>query len=131
MVEILIPFWLVNILYLLISVKTLQNLNLLHIIGILPIDATMWYMQFLIIQYIAFYFIFKYTNNKKNKILLLIVFSFIYLIICRLLELQKNYYDISFAFSIGSLFSFYKKENATFLFKNKKIIIPSILILFF
>lgn len=129
--KILIPFWLINIIYLLINMKAQYTFSLLHVIGILPIDVTMWYMQFLLVQYMVFYFIFKYNTNNKSKMLLLIVFSLIYLIVCRSLEMQKNYYDISFAFSIGCLFSFYKEEIAVFLFKNRKIIIPSISLLLF
>lgn len=44
LVKILILFWLVDILYLLIGVKILQNFNLLHIIDILAFDTTMWYI---------------------------------------------------------------------------------------
>lgn len=62
--------------------------------------------------------------------LLLFGFSALYFIVCSLFGLQKNNYDISFAFYIGCSFSFYKNEIITFL-SNKYRIVILILILSF
>lgn len=83
-----------------------------------------WYLQTQLLFYIIFFLIYKFV--KKKKLLTLIFITALYCVFCAASQLSTTWYEASFGFPLGVLYSEYKNKINTILFKNKSIHLISI-----
>lgn len=67
-----------------------------------------WYIQFIILFYLIYYFIFKNFDVKKS-IVLLAISTFLYCLVCFFSNKSSTWYESSWLFVFGSFWA-YKKE---------------------
>lgn len=132
--NILIPFWMGNLIYLLFSIiiyKQSYNLSnlLLLLSGFTLINAHTWYIIAILIFYISFYLSFKYFETKKA--ILCVAFSnVIYYLICYLIGKGVFFYNSCFLFVLGIIWA-YKYESITSFFRKKYYVKLSIIFVLF
>lgn len=77
------------------------------------IDATMWYISFIILWYIAFYLVFKYVNKNFFKVISLFIISFLFFIFKKtdiMIDFSWQWSLHAFTFSIGVASALYLKK---------------------
>lgn len=133
---ILVTSILVFIEYLFLNKKYNSIVLLFTIIGInprSPIDPTMWFVTYILICYICFYFIFKYLESDKLKIIALLIFSlFSYYILSRIFTQDIGIIYYSIWFSLGSIYVLLNIKNSVKINNRyiRFILIPVCLVFF-
>ena len=112
LITVLIPYYICLILYIAILHN---NFNLTTIIqSILLVNYTVvsysWYVAVILIFYLAFYIIFKFSRNIKHGIIIFLIFNLIYMIIAKIIVQQRYIFCSSYCFSLGLLYSYYIKD---------------------
>ena len=77
------------------------------------IDATMWYISFIILWYIVFYLVFKNVNKNFFKVIILFMISFIFFIFKKsdiMIDFSWQWSLHAFTFSIGVASALYLKN---------------------
>ncbi|MBL4932620.1 acyltransferase family protein [Clostridium paridis] len=129
---VLLPFSIVTSMWILINIfiKGKQysvTFIFLSVLGIEPtklIDTTMWYIEFIILWYIAFGIIFKFKIPKYIKLSLLFVVSIGFYLTKYNNPFDNMKYQFhvhAFIFPLGVFWGFYSKKIIDFL-KSKKIL---------
>lgn len=98
-----------------------------------PIDPTMWFVTYILICYICFYFIFKYLEHNKSKIIALLIFSlFSYYILSRIFTQDIGIIYYSIWFSLGSIYVLLNTKDGVKINNKyiKFILIPVCLVFF-
>ena len=67
-----------------------------------------WYLQCLFVVYILYYFIFKFTEKNKLRIVIMTLSMVMYCLICKMLKLPTTWYESIFCLIAGMLCAFYK-----------------------
>lgn len=147
---ILVPFYVITIIFTIISIssgKNFYNMDnvltlgiispltvILSLIGIMLVNSHAWYIVAITVFYLAFYFCFKKSKNDKNALIHMGIFSVIYILVCIVLGhgflwfQGEWWYNSSFLFFIGMLVA-YNEEKITAYAKEKyKILLPISLI---
>lgn len=119
LITVLIPYYICLILYIAILHN---NFNLTTIIqSILLVNYTVvsysWYVAVILIFYLAFYIIFKFSRNIKHGILIFLIFNLIYMIIAKIIVQQRYIFCSSYCFSLGLIYS-YKIKDINLIIKN-------------
>jgi len=84
-----------------------------------------WYINATILFYIVFYLTLKFSKTIKKAIIIMFIYSIIYIFLCRIEEMGIYWYNTAFAFPFGVLFA-YKREDILYKIKiyyNKLLII--------
>ncbi|MBS4868204.1 MAG: acyltransferase family protein [Anaerotignaceae bacterium] len=76
-----------------------------------------WYVAVILIFYLAFYIIFKFSRNIKHGILIFLIFNLIYMIIAKIIVQQRYIFWSSYCFSLGLIYS-YKIKDINLFIKN-------------
>lgn len=107
------PFVIVNIIMILINWTGGFKYSFVNIIeytlGIKLIDATMWFIIFIIASYFIFYIIFKFLDINKGRVAMLTINIIIFLIGCRF-KLSEVFINSSFGFILGIYLAQYEKQ---------------------
>ena len=78
-----------------------------------------WYLQTILLFYIAFYIIFILPIKDNAKIFTVFIFALAYILVCNLLKLSLTKYEATFSFLFGMIWCKYKKIiDKTFLKHN-------------
>ena len=94
-----------------------------------PIDTSQWYIIALFIWYFTFWLLLKLDISWNKRIIALFVTAAIYIAMCSILGLTKNWYDTALCFPLGVTFAVYREKLVCFFQKNI-LIIPLALIVF-
>lgn len=120
--KVIIPFVLINIIYILTRMILGERFSLLEIISSffsVSIMPNAWYVIVIIIFYLAFYFIFKNNQYDRGK-KILIIFTLLYIITVILFDFRNWWYVSNLSFIVGIVLSaYFNKINA---FVNKHYI---------
>lgn len=135
--NILIPYFLFNIIYIIWNVFVLNNnytvLQLLKSFLTASIMPVGWYVIIAFILYLIFYFVYKYLEiNDYKKIVITFLLEVLLMIVLYILGFGSWWYCSIFAFSLGILMAL--KDNKDSIKKyiiNKYTFVLSLLILFF
>lgn len=127
-----IPFLIANVISIIISIANENTFSLLEIIiyisGIKLRDTTLWFVQTIILFYIASYLSFKYFDKVSNKIIL--ISSLIYIIGGYYLNLGEWQINTAIMFYIGYLYCWKENEINIYFYKSyKKVFIITVLIM--
>ena len=74
------------------------------------IDSSMWYIIAAFMWYIAFWVGLKRFQGKKTKLLFFGAVSIVYIVVCLLLKLSKNWIDTAFMFPLGAVAGSYPEK---------------------
>lgn len=69
-----------------------------------------WYLQAILVIYLAIYVIFKYVNKDSLKILVLALFLLAYVFFCILMNAGTTRYESIYAVLLGVVWSFYQPQ---------------------
>lgn len=135
--NILIPYFLFNIVYIIWSILVLNNkytiLQLLKSFFTASIMPVGWYIIIAFVLYLIFYFVYKYLKIKDyKKIIVICLLEILLMIIIYILGFGSWWYCSIFAFPLGILMAL--KDDKVSVKKyvtNKYIFVLSLLILFF
>lgn len=120
---ILIPYIIMSLIYWLIyaflgDVRSFDTIWHNFIVNGDPIVWFSWYVICILYFYIVFYFLIKiFRNNRTGTILGGIVFCILYIFICSRLGFGLWWYQTSFVFVIGVVFSSYEENILKFIKK--------------
>lgn len=89
-----------------------------YILSIRMIDSTSWFIVVICMYYVAFYCLFKLLD-KNSAIILITVFMFLYVLICKALGFGAWVYKSSFCFSIGLIIGMYELNFNRFLQQHR------------
>lgn len=84
-----------------------------------------WYINATILFYIVFYLTLKFLKTTTKAIIIMFIYSIIYIFVCRIQEMGIYWYNTALAFPFGVLVA-YKKEKILYIIKtyyNKLFII--------
>ena len=84
-----------------------------------------WYLQTQLLFYIIFYLVYNFVKNKRSFALIFIIA--LYCVFCAVAKLSTTWYEASFCFPLGILYSENKHKINSILFKNKTRHLISIL----
>ncbi len=93
-----------------------------------------WYLQAILLFYLAYYLIFMLIRSDNMKLIVLAVFLMVYCIICGVfLKLSSTWYECSFTFVLGMIWYNYRAKIDNFVKKKSRYAICLIFsfILFF
>ncbi|MGB4440420.1 MAG: acyltransferase, partial [Sedimentibacter sp.] len=76
-----------------------------------------WYINATILFYIVFFLSIKFSKTTTKAIVIMFIYSIIYIYVCRIQEMGIYWYNTAFAFPFGVLFA-YKKENILYKIKT-------------
>ena len=113
--KVLLPFWITNVIYILVYIFVKNNSYTASEIILSFFDASImttgWYMIAAIIMYAIFYIVFKYlkTSNTK-KIILNMILIFCYIILARFVGCKSWWYTSILGFGLGLIWA-YKKSS--------------------
>lgn len=93
-----------------------------------PIDTSQWYIIAIFFWYICFWILLKFNISWNTRIAVLFGSAIVYIAVCMLLGLTKNWIDTSFCFVFGVAFGVYRKKCIGFI-NSHLIILPISLIL--
>lgn len=118
LITILIPYYLCLVLYIAILHNNFNSTNIIQsILLINSIVSYSWYVTVILIFYLAFYIIFKFSKDIKCGIILFLIFNLIYMIIAKIIVQQRYIFCSSYCFSLGLLYS-YKIKDINLIIKN-------------
>lgn len=129
-ITILIPYWLINVLYIFAESMIYRNINFKNIIISLvwPVyNRAAWYVFAVLIMYLFFYITMRLLklNGKRLYIAMMLLLS-IYVILFFMLKVGSHWYVSTFAVMFGMIFSDYKKDI------NKYVkLIPTVFVFLF
>lgn len=122
--KVYVPFILSNCIFLCIKYLNNENFDMLQIIkyilGIELIDSSMWFIIMIMVCYVIFYLIFKFTDIKSGMITFTII-NILYFLIAIYLKVSVVYINISFCFLIGMYLS-YREEMILIKINNGNIL---------
>lgn len=83
---------------------------LISLFGLYPADTSQWYIIAAFFWYLVFWVSLKSFGINKKSVFFMFGMAFLYLIVCILLNLTKNWMDTCLCFPLGVAFGFYRKE---------------------
>lgn len=69
-----------------------------------------WYLQSILLLYIVFYITFILPIKDNSKIFVMMIFTFLYIFMCRKLQLSLTKYEAVFCFNFGMLWCKWKEK---------------------
>ncbi len=128
-----ISFFIVYVLFLVISMLNDNNISFkLIIFNLLTMSypkQIMWYLKVQLLMYVIFYFIYRTSLEDYEKARLMIILTFIYIIIAKVIRLEAYWYNTSIFFPLGVLLVEYKEKILNLLKKySTLLLIVSVLI---
>jgi len=131
---VLIPFFLINFIYLIAGMisgaKYAPQEILLYLTGMQLINSHAWYIIAIVIFYLAFYLLFKLIKKKSIAFIGMAIFSSIYIVVSLSLGhgewwLQGEWwFNTSFLFFLGMLIGEYETQTVAFARKFYWVLLP-------
>lgn len=120
--KVYLPFVVVNALTLIIfhlsfNAKYSINKIIVYLLGIKLIDSTLWFVKSIILFYIIFYLAFKFFT-KDIAPRLLVLYCFIYFIVCYKIGLGPSWFNTIFCFPLGVYVALYYNNFINFIQQN-------------
>jgi peptidoglycan/LPS O-acetylase OafA/YrhL len=103
LLKILIPYWITVIIYNILHYNTFAPLNIMKQILLINTIPYMWFVQLILILYIAFYIVYRIIPNNSNKMIAFFILSLISILLIK----DNLWAEQSFAFFVGLILSHY------------------------
>lgn len=143
---VLIPFYMTNTIFLLISLLLRYKMTVgeffLYLSGFVLLNSQMWYIVEIIILYLAFYIIFRFIKKQKVAFPVMALFILVMTVVTLLRGHDKTYasggawfkgewwYNSTWTFFIGMLIARYKEPVVLFAKKHYKKLLSAGIALF-